>query len=80
MFRNPLQALGVARCHGRNIEPLGVLLLEKLGLEAPMEAGMHLGEGSGALMLMPLLEIAREVYNSGQDFERLGIEAYQPLT
>ena len=61
-------------------EPLGALLLEKLGLEAPLNAGMHLGEGSGALMLMPLLEIAREVYNSGQDFERLGIEAYQPLT
>ena len=61
-------------------EPLGVLLLEKLGLEAPMEAGMHLGEGSGALMLMPLLEIALEVYRSGQSFERLGIEAYRPLT
>ena len=61
-------------------EPLGALLLEKLGLEAPLNAGMHLGEGSGALMLMPLLEIALEVYNSGQDFERLGIEAYQPLT
>ena len=61
-------------------EPLGALLLEKLGQEAPLDAGMHLGEGGGALMLMPLLEIAREVYNSGQDFERLGIEAYQPLT
>ena len=61
-------------------EPLGVLLLEKLGLEAPMEAGMHLGEGSGALMLMPLLEIALEVYRNGQSFERLGIEAYRPLT
>ena len=61
-------------------EPLGALLLEKLGLEAPMEAGMHLGEGSGALMLMPLLEIALEVYRNGQSFERLGIEAYRPLT
>ena len=61
-------------------EPLGVLLLEKLGLEAPLDAGMHLGEGSGALMLMPLLEIALEVYRSGQDFDGLGIEAYQPLT
>ena len=61
-------------------EPLGVLLLEKLGLEAPLDAGMHLGEGSGALMLMPLLEIALEVYRNGQSFERLGIEAYRPLT
>ena len=31
-------------------------------------------------MLMPLLEIALEVYRSGQSFERLGIEAYRPLT
>ena len=61
-------------------EPLGAMLLEKLGLEAPMDAGMHLGEGSGALMLMPLLDMALEVYRSGQNFERLGIEAYQPLT
>ena len=61
-------------------EPLGTLLLEKLGLEAPLDAGMHLGEGSGALMLMPLLEIALEVYRNGQSFERLGIEAYRPLT
>jgi nicotinate-nucleotide--dimethylbenzimidazole phosphoribosyltransferase len=61
-------------------EPLGALLLEKLGLEAPLDAGMHLGEGSGALMLMPLLEIANEVYRSGQNFDGLGIEAYQPLT
>ena len=61
-------------------EPLGTLLLEKLGLEAPLDAGMHLGEGSGALLLMPLLETALEVYRSGQDFAGLGIEAYQPLT
>ena len=61
-------------------EPLGTLLLEKLGLEAPLDAGMHLGEGSGALLLMPLLETALEVYRSGQNFDGLGIEAYQPLT
>ena len=61
-------------------EPLGALLLEKLGLEAPLNAGMHLGEGTGALMLMPLLDTALEVYRSGQNFDRLGIEAYQPLT
>lgn len=61
-------------------EPLGALLLEKLGLEAPLIAGMHLGEGSGALLLIPLLETALEVYRSGQDFAGLGIEAYQPLT
>lgn len=61
-------------------EPLGELLLEKLDLNAPLDAGMHLGEGTGALMLMPLLDMALGVYRSGQNFDRLGIEAYQPLT
>ena len=61
-------------------EPAGRLLLDALGLHAPLDAGMHLGEGTGALMLMPLLDMAWEVYHSGQDFERLGIEAYRPLS
>ena len=61
-------------------EPAAAVLLEALGLCAPISAGMHLGEGTGALMLMPLLDMAWEVYQNGQNFERLGIEAYQPLT
>ena len=39
---------------------------------------MFLGEGSGAVMLMPLLDLALSLYRSGQDFARLGIEAYRP--
>ena len=54
-------------------------LLKALELKAPLDAGMHLGEGTGALMLMPLLDMALEVFQRGQNFERLGIEAYQPL-
>ena len=61
-------------------EPGGRMILDELGLCAPLDAGMHLGEGTGALMLMPLLDMAWEVYQNGQNFERLGIEAYQPLT
>ena len=60
-------------------EPLGKLLQEELHLRAPLDAGMHLGEGTGALLLMPLLDTVLEVYRSGQSFDRLGIEAYQPL-
>ena len=60
-------------------EPAGEKILDALGLEAPLRAGMHLGEGSGALMLMPLLDLALRVYRSGQSFEHLGIDAYQPL-
>lgn len=60
-------------------ETAGKLLLEALGLKAPLDAGMHLGEGTGALMLMPMLDMALDVYRRGQNFDRLGIEAYQPL-
>ena len=59
-------------------EPGGDALLAGLGLEAPVHARMRLGEGSGAVTLLPLLDMALAVYNSGQSFERLGIEAYVP--
>ena len=61
-------------------EPVSGAILRALGMRAPLDAGMHLGEGSGALMLMPLLDMALGVYHSGQSFDRLGIAAYQPLT
>ena len=61
-------------------EPAGKALLDALGLKAPIDARLHLGEGGGALMLMPLLDMALAVYDSGQSFARLGIEAYQALT
>lgn len=59
-------------------EPTALRLLEELGLEAPITAGMRLGEGSGAVSLLPLLDMALAVYHSGQTFDRLGIEAYTP--
>lgn len=59
-------------------EPVSHVLLEALGLEAPIHAGMHLGEGSGAMCLLPLLDQALAVYHSGQTFEKLGAEAYTP--
>ena len=60
-------------------EPAGERLLNALGLKAPLRAEMHLGEGGGAVMLMPLLDMAMAVYGSGQSFGRLGIEPYRPL-
>lgn len=59
-------------------EQNGAGVLEALGLEAPIHAGMRLGEGSGAVMLLPLLDMALSLYRSAQSFERLGIEAYTP--
>ena len=59
-------------------EPAAQRLLRELGLEAPITAGMRLGEGSGAVALLPLLDLALSVYASGQTFDRLGIDAYTP--
>lgn len=57
-------------------EPAAGLLLEALGLESCISAGLHLGEGSGAVLALPLLDQALAVYNSGHTFDALGIEAY----
>ncbi len=54
----------------------GDLLLDHLGKRAVIGADMRLGEGSGTVMLYLLLKSALNVYNSGNDFERLGIEPY----
>ena len=59
-------------------EKSGAEVLDSFGLSAPIRAGMRLGEGSGAVMLLPLLDMALALYRSGQSFERLGIEAYIP--
>ena len=59
-------------------EPAGHMVLEALGLEPLITAQMRLGEGSGAVAALPLLDLALAVYGAGQTFGELGIEAYTP--
>lgn len=59
-------------------EPAGAMVLDALGLKPLITAQMRLGEGSGAVAALPLLDMALAVYNSGQTFTHLGIEAYTP--
>ena len=59
-------------------EPAGQTVLDALGIKPLISAGMRLGEGSGAVAALPLLDMALAVYNSGHTFDRLGIEAYTP--
>ena len=42
-----------------------------------IDAGMHLGEGTGAVCLIPLLDSALALYN-GTTFAATGIDAYDP--
>ena len=57
-------------------EPATRLLLEALQLEPIIHAGMHLGEGTGAVCLIPLLDATLALYN-GTTFEQTGREAYE---
>ena len=60
-------------------EPAAKGLLEFIGLKAPINARLRLGEGTGAVMLLPLLDAALAVYNSSHSFESLDMERYVEL-
>ena len=59
-------------------EPAGALLLNALDKHPLITAGLRLGEGTGALEAMPLLDMAQAVYEESNTFENYGMEAYQP--
>lgn len=65
--------------HASN-EPAGRMVLEALGLTPFLYAGMCLGEGTGAVAVMPLLDMGAAVYREMCTFGATEIEAYQPLT
>ena len=48
-------------------------------MRAPIAAGMHLGEGTGAMAVLPLLDAAVEVYRGCITFEQSGMDAYKEL-
>lgn len=59
-------------------ELAGTLLLEALGKKPLITAQMRLGEGSGAVAALPLLDMALAVYSSGHTFTEMGMEPYIP--
>lgn len=61
--------------HASN-EKTGQIVLETLGLEAMIHGHLALGEGSGAVMLMPLLDMAMDVYQHMGSFDDYGIQSY----
>ncbi len=58
-------------------EPGGQIALQALGLPALIQAGLRLGEGTGALCALPILDMAYAVYQ-GSTFDDLHIEQYVP--
>ena len=57
-------------------EPATQVLFEALQLQPIIHAGMHLGEGTGAVCLIPLLDAALALYN-GTTFAQTGMDAYE---
>lgn len=58
-------------------EPASQLILEALGKKAFLHADMHWGEGTGAVTLFPLLDMAATLYNTMSTFQEIDLEAYQ---
>ena len=58
-------------------EPAAAAVLHEMGLPAVISAGMHLGEGTGAVAAMPLFDMALSVYNDASTFEKIGVKAYK---
>ena len=58
-------------------EPGMQYILRHLGLEEVIHADLALGEGTGAVMLFPLLDMALEVYQGSSTFEEIGVEQYR---
>ena len=51
--------------------------MKELQLDPVLDADMALGEGTGAVMMMSLLDIALQVYEDGSSFDEFQIEQYE---
>ena len=60
-------------------EPGAGYVMEALSLPPLLRLGMALGEGTGAVSAMPLIDMALRVYFDMPSFDGIGIEAYKPL-
>ena len=52
------------------------MLFRSLGLYPVIDAGLALGEGTGAVMMFSLLDIAMTLYETGATFADFEIEEY----
>ncbi len=60
-------------------EPASATALEKLGLQPVIHGGLALGEGTGAVALFPLLDMALSVYQQDTTFAKINIPQYTPF-
>lgn len=67
------EALRTAFFSHRSAEPGHVALLGALGVEPALDLGMRLGEGSGAALMMNLIETSLRVYLEMATFAQAGV-------
>lgn len=58
-------------------EPAVNLIMKELGLESVIDGNMALGEGTGAVMMLGLLEMALKVYEERVTFSDMEIQRYE---
>lgn len=58
-------------------EPITRRMMEELALCPVIQASLALGEGTGAAMLFPLLDMALTVYRENDSFDEMQIDAYE---
>lgn len=73
------ESAGYMLASHRSAEPAGGMVLEELGLCPLIDCGMSLGEGSGAVAAMPLLDMGTEVYEKMSTFEEISVKQYEEL-
>lgn len=59
-------------------EPAGAILLDAMQKSAVLHADMCLGEGTGAVLLYPLLDIIMAEYGTAHTFHEIELEPYTP--
>lgn len=60
-------------------EPACEKLSKRLGKKPYINADMALGEGTGAVSLFPLIDMAHKIYSQNITFGDINMEAYKPL-
>lgn len=60
-------------------EPAARMILDELGFASPLTCQMALGEGTGAVALMPILDMAMAIYKDMPTFGEAKFGEYKPL-
>lgn len=58
-------------------EPAAARIMEELGVKPVLDAGLALGEGTGAVMMFALLDTAMTLYESSTTFGDIQVEQYE---